>query len=57
MPDLLNGINVIKGISFLPVDSDIHFKKTIDFIAIPYYAWAHRGPGEMAVWFRIYTGS
>jgi DUF1680 family protein len=20
--------------------------------AIPYYAWAHRGPGEMAVWLR-----
>jgi len=19
-------------------------------VAIPYYAWAHRGPGEMAVW-------
>ena len=57
MPDLLNGITVIKGISFLPVNSDIHFKKTVDFIAVPYYAWAHRGPGEMAVWFRIYTGS
>ena len=22
----------------------------VDFTAIPYYAWAHRGPGEMAVW-------
>ena len=21
-----------------------------DFLAIPYYAWAHRGKGEMAVW-------
>jgi uncharacterized protein len=21
------------------------------FVAIPYYAWAHRGPGEMMVWF------
>jgi DUF1680 family protein len=19
-------------------------------MAIPYYAWSHRGPGEMAVW-------
>jgi len=24
--------------------------KEQNFIAIPYYAWAHRGPGEMAVW-------
>ena len=21
-----------------------------DFLAIPYYAWAHRGKGEMNVW-------
>jgi len=21
------------------------------FVAIPYYAWAHRGKGEMVVWF------
>ncbi len=33
--DLLNGVTVIKGQAFM---------------AIPYYAWAHRGPGEMAVW-------
>ncbi|MBA7674027.1 hypothetical protein ES703_82234 [subsurface metagenome] len=25
-------------------------KKEQDFVAIPYYAWAHRGTGEMAVW-------
>lgn len=35
-PDLLNGITVITGSSFM---------------AIPYYAWSHRGIGEMAVWF------
>ena len=34
-PDLLNGITVVDG---------------QDFMAIPYYAWAHRGLGEMAVW-------
>ena len=33
--DLLNGVVVIKGKQFL---------------AIPYYAWAHRGKGEMVVW-------
>ena len=26
--------------------------KTVPFIAIPYYAWANRGPGEMLVWIR-----
>ena len=36
--DLLNGVTVIKGQALT---------------AIPYYAWAHRGPGEMAVWIRV----
>jgi uncharacterized protein len=34
-PDLLNGVMVVKGRGFT---------------AIPYYAWAHRGKGQMAVW-------
>ncbi len=36
-PHLLNGVVVI---------TDQHK----DFMAIPYYAWAHRGTSEMAVW-------
>jgi hypothetical protein len=24
--------------------------KELDFLAIPYFAWANRGTGEMAVW-------
>ena len=36
-PDLLGGMTVITGENFM---------------AIPYYAWAHRGTGEMAVWFK-----
>ncbi len=24
--------------------------KSVEVIAIPYYAWAHRGKSEMAVW-------
>jgi hypothetical protein len=36
-PDLLNGVMVVKGRGFT---------------AIPYYAWAHRGKGQMAVWLR-----
>jgi DUF1680 family protein len=37
-PDLLNGLTVIQGEGDHP------------FTASPYYAWAHRGLGEMAVW-------
>jgi hypothetical protein len=39
-PDLLNGVVVVKGGGFT---------------AIPYYAWAHRGKGQMAVWLRKRT--
>lgn len=56
-PGLLMDITVIRGKSFLPVDSKINLKDTYDFTAIPYYAWAHRGKSEMAVWFRIIPGS
>jgi hypothetical protein len=37
-PDLLGGVTVIRGEGKRP------------FLAIPYYAWANRGAGEMAVW-------
>ena len=40
LPELLGGLVVIKGNS---IDNR-------PLIAIPYYAWAHRGAGEMAVW-------
>ncbi len=40
-PDLLGGINVIQG--SVPDGS-------ANLTAIPYYAWSHRGIGEMAVW-------
>ena len=36
--DLLNGVNVIRSPQ--------------DLTLVPYYAWGHRGPGEMAVWLR-----
>src|SRR4051794_31298257 len=38
--DLLNGVEVITGEGSRP------------FVAIPYFAWNNRGPGEMAVWVR-----
>jgi hypothetical protein len=51
--DFLNGLTVIKGKAtavFGGRDEDSVLKKEQEFVAIPYYAWAHRGPGEMAVW-------
>ena len=50
--DLLQGVTVIK--SETPVV--IIFGNTVStvkqkFTAIPYYAWAHRGKGEMGLWF------
>jgi uncharacterized protein len=51
-PDLLNGVTVIKGkakgLSFDAQGKVIGSEQ--DFMAIPYYAWANRGSGEMLVW-------
>jgi DUF1680 family protein len=44
--DIANGVLVIKG---KPATSKTGINQT-SFTAIPYYAWSHRGPGEMAVW-------
>lgn len=43
-PQLLNGVEVIKGRA---LNAD---KQEQDFTAIPYFAWANRGPGQMTVW-------
>ena len=40
-PDLLHGITEIKV---------QYWRGKSDLIEIPYYAWSHRGPGEMTVW-------
>jgi DUF1680 family protein len=40
LPDLMGGLVIIQSIS---ADKN-------PLTAIPYYAWAHRGAGEMAVW-------
>jgi len=40
-PELLGGINVIK----------VKRRDSAGLlVAVPYYSWSHRGPGEMAVW-------
>jgi DUF1680 family protein len=51
--DLFDGVSVIKGqIYALHQGKEEKEIKTMqqEFMAIPYYAWAHRGQGEMAVW-------
>lgn len=52
-PDLLNGVEIIEGSAFgcrLGADKKSIEKSAQSFTAIPYYAWAHRGKGEMSVW-------
>ena len=52
--DLLGGINLVTGSAkALVLDTSKTSISTFDrpFVAIPYYAWAHRGKGEMTVWF------
>lgn len=51
--DMLHGIQIIRGkaVGYEYGDDETSVRKSEkDFIAIPYYAWAHRGKGEMAVW-------
>jgi hypothetical protein len=51
-PDLLDGVEVVKGQAVaLAKDAQDNVRRTTqDFTAIPYYAWANRGKGEMIVW-------
>jgi uncharacterized protein len=51
-PDLLNGVVAVKGTAIgLTYDSQGKVVRTPqDFMAIPYYAWANRGRGQMLVW-------
>ena len=52
-PDLLGGVEIVRSTA-LPfhrtLDAQILSDPMQEFIAIPYYAWAHRGEGEMNVW-------
>jgi hypothetical protein len=51
-PTLLNGVEVITGqaVSYVVDARGAVQSRTQPFTAIPYYAWANRGPGEMTVW-------
>lgn len=51
--DLLGGVAVVTGKAFTverQKDKAKSLKTARRFTAIPYYAWAHRGAGEMTVW-------
>jgi DUF1680 family protein len=53
-PDLLGGVVVLKGRAHRRernAAGELALSAQ-DFTAIPYYAWANRGPGEMIVWIR-----
>jgi len=43
--DLVGGVEVVTGTA-------VENGTPRPFTAVPYYAWANRGPGEMAVWLR-----
>ncbi len=51
-PDLLGGIVALRtsGRSFAIDAQGKSTSKDVELLAIPYFAWAHRGAGEMAVW-------
>ena len=52
-PDLLGGVAIITAkAEAIEMDAagKIVSRRAHDFMAVPYFAWANRGPGEMAVW-------
>lgn len=59
-PDLLNGVTVIKGQALALYGGEEKLATRTEkqeFTAIPYYSWAHRGPGEMVVWLSREVGT
>jgi len=51
-PDFLGGVTVIeaKGSSVKETEDGKLVDSPVNITAIPYFTWANRGPGEMAVW-------
>ncbi|MBK7099693.1 MAG: glycoside hydrolase family 127 protein [Sphingobacteriales bacterium] len=51
-PDLLNGVTVLKSqVNAVVINNNEVKTVKQPFTAIPYYAWANRGKGEMTIWF------
>ena len=46
--DLLGGVTILRGRAQALHENGVLREQT--FKAVPYYAWANRGPGEMAMW-------
>jgi len=53
LADRLHGIQVVRGkvAGYFLDEKEMLEKREQQLLAIPYYAWAHRGKGEMTVWF------
>jgi hypothetical protein len=50
-PDLLNGVMTVAGrATAIRMRNGAPMSETAPLTLIPYYGWAHRGRGEMAVW-------
>ena len=51
-PSLLNGVEVVKAkaVALAYDEKGKVTRSEQDFTAIPYYAWANRGKGQMVVW-------
>jgi hypothetical protein len=47
--DLFDGVSVIKGRAVSLYEASPK-RRDVELTAIPYYAWAYRGKGEMKVW-------
>jgi DUF1680 family protein len=58
-PDMLSGVQVISGEAekIALTDDDRMIESKTHFTAIPYFAWANRGPGQMSVWIADKPGS
>lgn len=60
-PDLLGGVMVLRGtarrLDSQPWGDTLYtaeppVERPVELTAVPYYAWANRGPGDMLVWVR-----
>jgi hypothetical protein len=49
-PELLGGVQVIQGRAVRTRRSEGAAPADTTFMAIPYFAWAHRGLASMTVW-------
>lgn len=52
-PAMLNGVTILKSeVPAIQISKEQKVSTVNQpFVAIPYYAWAHRGKGEMMIWF------